>query len=38
MKNYKNIQREMDENNKAKSMKYIQNLCKLSELYMNENN
>ena len=30
--------REMDENNKAKSMKYIQNLCKLGELYINENN
>ena len=28
--------RAMDENNKEKAMKYIQNLCKLGELYINE--
>ena len=28
--------RAMDENNKDKAMKYIQNLCKLGELYINE--
>ena len=28
--------RAMDENNKEKAMKYIQNLCKLGELYIND--
>lgn len=32
----KKIVREMDEENKAKSMKYIKNLCKISQLYINK--
>lgn len=34
----RNKVRSMDEDNKNKSMTYIQNLCKLGELYMNESN